>query len=128
MKRVTVGLALLAALALPASAATPTSYNVFFAPRNAELTPDSSAIIASAAATIRHSRSGKVIISAGDPQYAEARFHTVQVALVADGVDATRIVRANLAATSIAYDALLANRVEIKLMRTGGYVQTALSL
>jgi hypothetical protein len=116
MTRVTAGLVFAAALMGSAIAAQqPTSFNVFFDQNSEQLTPDAAQIVASAANTIRHTRNARIIVSTGNPRLGEGRFHSVQAALIADGVDSRRIVRANLVATPIAYDPVLADRVEIRL-------------
>jgi len=126
MKRLTATLVFSAALLGSAFAAQPASYNVFFVSGSAQLTPDGNEIVASAANTIRHARNAKVIISAGDPRWGEARFHSVQAALVARGVDNSRIVRAGMAASPIVDNPVLLNRVEIRV-QTNRPLETAMS-
>jgi outer membrane protein OmpA-like peptidoglycan-associated protein len=121
---------LIAAIAVQPALAAPAptkSYNVFFSEGSAELTPEAATILAIAAKEIRQKRPGHVIVSAGTPEttaFAQARFQSVQSALVYGGVDAKKIVRANLTQEAADLGPVADSRVEVTLQGRQGYLAT----
>jgi len=95
MKRMALGFALTACL-VPGNSRPTDKLQCFLRSQQRAADADASAIVAIAAHAVRREDAGRIIISAGDPRFAEARFHSVQTALIAGGVNADRIARANL--------------------------------
>lgn len=118
---------LLAALTIAAGCSTfghraQPEFNVFFHSGSAQLTPEASQIVDSAAISIKEGHPGKVIISAGSApgdnlRFAEARFNAVQAQLVAKGVDPAILARATLVESPVELGPMADRRVEIKLIK-----------
>jgi hypothetical protein len=104
----------------------PPVYVVFFPDHSTALTGDGKKIVDDVASTAKMSGT-KMIEIAGpetkvapgyDPSFAQARIHTVEATLVADGIDAKRLVHTSLTTgdLNVKADPSGAQRVELRLI------------
>lgn len=104
----------------------PPVYVVFFPDRETALTPDGKNIVDHVAAAARVNSAEMIQITGPrtdvapgyDPSLAEPRIHTVEQALVDEGIDRSRFIRASLSTgdLNVNADPSGARRVEIRLM------------